>query len=146
MYLNSESLKPKFDHRSRIFELDPCDGFGKVCLIYRNTRAGRSRVFCAWAIVATLLKYYISEYLKKIYFITFVIYNLTFFVDVRFFLKCSGLLRGIRLTFETPSRTEQQMHGTACPINYLIQNLLPVLNCNLKSIHLSKFYIKNVLN
>ena len=33
-------LLPKLDERSRIFELDPCDGYGKVCLVYRNTKAG----------------------------------------------------------------------------------------------------------
>ncbi|XP_038072948.1 tubulin polyglutamylase complex subunit 2-like [Patiria miniata] len=32
--------KPHFDTRSRIFELDPCRGIAKVCLVYRNTRPG----------------------------------------------------------------------------------------------------------
>jgi len=32
--------KPKFDHRSRIFELDACDGNCKVCLVYRGTKLG----------------------------------------------------------------------------------------------------------
>ncbi|XP_022109629.1 tubulin polyglutamylase complex subunit 2-like [Acanthaster planci] len=32
--------KPHFDTRSRIFELDPCQGTAKVCLVYRNTRPG----------------------------------------------------------------------------------------------------------
>ncbi|KPP66159.1 hypothetical protein Z043_115372, partial [Scleropages formosus] len=27
---------PHFDSRSRIFELDPCSGNGKVCLVYKN--------------------------------------------------------------------------------------------------------------
>lgn len=31
---------PKFDHRSRIFELDACEGFGKVCFVYTNTKPG----------------------------------------------------------------------------------------------------------
>ena len=33
-------VKPKFDHRSRIFELDACDGYSKVCLVYRGTKLG----------------------------------------------------------------------------------------------------------
>ncbi|KAI0234613.1 Tubulin polyglutamylase complex subunit 2 [Lamellibrachia satsuma] len=37
---DSEISKPRFDHRSRIFELDHCDGFGKVCYVYRNTKPG----------------------------------------------------------------------------------------------------------
>ncbi|ELU13486.1 hypothetical protein CAPTEDRAFT_228643 [Capitella teleta] len=36
----SEKGNPHWDHRSRIFELDPCDGYGKVCLVYRNTAQG----------------------------------------------------------------------------------------------------------
>ncbi|XP_038072481.1 tubulin polyglutamylase complex subunit 2-like isoform X1 [Patiria miniata] len=32
--------KPHFDTRSRIFELDPCRGIAKVCLVYRNTKPG----------------------------------------------------------------------------------------------------------
>uniref|UniRef100_A0A8D0HEP5 Knr4/Smi1-like domain-containing protein n=1 Tax=Sphenodon punctatus TaxID=8508 RepID=A0A8D0HEP5_SPHPU len=30
--------KPRFDSRSLIFELDPCNGNGKVCLVYRQTK------------------------------------------------------------------------------------------------------------
>ncbi|KAK2183489.1 hypothetical protein NP493_310g01035 [Ridgeia piscesae] len=37
---DTKSPKPRFDHRSRIFELDHCDGFGKVCYVYRNTKPG----------------------------------------------------------------------------------------------------------
>ncbi|XP_070542797.1 tubulin polyglutamylase complex subunit 2-like isoform X1 [Ptychodera flava] len=32
--------KPHFDTRSRAFELDPCEGYGKVCLVYKNTKPG----------------------------------------------------------------------------------------------------------
>lgn len=32
--------KPHFDSRSRIFELDPCAGNGKVCLVYKNCSEG----------------------------------------------------------------------------------------------------------
>ncbi|POI25866.1 hypothetical protein CIB84_010383, partial [Bambusicola thoracicus] len=30
--------KPHFDSRSLIFELDPCNGNGKVCLVYKHTK------------------------------------------------------------------------------------------------------------
>ncbi|XP_078616408.1 tubulin polyglutamylase complex subunit 2-like [Branchiostoma floridae x Branchiostoma japonicum] len=33
-------VKPHFDSRSRIFELDPCEGTGKVCLVFKNTKPG----------------------------------------------------------------------------------------------------------
>ncbi|KAJ8287252.1 hypothetical protein GJAV_G00049400 [Gymnothorax javanicus] len=32
---------PHFDKRSRIFELDPCGGTGKVCLVYQNCTQGK---------------------------------------------------------------------------------------------------------
>ena len=32
--------RPKFDHSSRLFELDSCGGFGKVCLVYKDTKPG----------------------------------------------------------------------------------------------------------
>ncbi len=32
---------PHFDQRSRVFELDPCDGHGKVCLVYKETKPGK---------------------------------------------------------------------------------------------------------
>ncbi|XP_030623265.1 tubulin polyglutamylase complex subunit 2 [Chanos chanos] len=32
--------KPNFDSRSRVFELDPCNGNGKVCLVYQNCSPG----------------------------------------------------------------------------------------------------------
>lgn len=37
---DTEMSRPKFDQRSRIFELDACDGYGKVCLVYHNTKQG----------------------------------------------------------------------------------------------------------
>ena len=33
-------IKPHFDNRCKVFELDPCDGFGKVCLVYKDIKAG----------------------------------------------------------------------------------------------------------
>ncbi|XP_069819369.1 tubulin polyglutamylase complex subunit 2 isoform X2 [Dendropsophus ebraccatus] len=32
--------KPHFDSRNAIFELDPCDGNGKVCLVYKKHKPG----------------------------------------------------------------------------------------------------------
>ena len=32
--------KPKFDSRSRLFELDACDGYGKIILAYKDTKPG----------------------------------------------------------------------------------------------------------
>lgn len=33
-------VKPHFDNRCKVFELDPCDGHGKVCLVYKDVKAG----------------------------------------------------------------------------------------------------------
>lgn len=33
-------IKPHFDNRCKLFELDPCDGYGKVCLVYKDIKAG----------------------------------------------------------------------------------------------------------
>lgn len=32
--------RPTFDSRCKVFELDPCDSFGKVCLVYRESKTG----------------------------------------------------------------------------------------------------------
>ncbi|XP_045215779.2 tubulin polyglutamylase complex subunit 2-like isoform X1 [Mercenaria mercenaria] len=34
----SGTEKPTFDSRCKIFELDPCDGYGKVCLVYKENK------------------------------------------------------------------------------------------------------------
>ena len=31
---------PHFDDTSKNFEIDNCNGFGKVCLVYRNSKSG----------------------------------------------------------------------------------------------------------
>ncbi|KAJ7999703.1 hypothetical protein DPEC_G00197160 [Dallia pectoralis] len=36
----SGPAEPHFDSRSRIFELDPCSGNGKVCLVFKNCSKG----------------------------------------------------------------------------------------------------------
>uniref|UniRef100_A0AAY5L3Q0 Tubulin polyglutamylase complex subunit 2 n=1 Tax=Esox lucius TaxID=8010 RepID=A0AAY5L3Q0_ESOLU len=38
--LDWDEDQPHFDSRSRIFELDPCCGNGKVCLVYKNCLKG----------------------------------------------------------------------------------------------------------
>ncbi|XP_066021529.1 tubulin polyglutamylase complex subunit 2-like [Pocillopora verrucosa] len=35
-------LKPHFDNRCKVFELDPCDSYGKVCLVYKDIKAGET--------------------------------------------------------------------------------------------------------
>ncbi|XP_029436967.1 tubulin polyglutamylase complex subunit 2 isoform X2 [Rhinatrema bivittatum] len=35
-----EREKPHFDSRNLIFELDSCNGYGKVCLVYKVSKAG----------------------------------------------------------------------------------------------------------
>lgn len=37
---DDEDQHPHFDQRSRIFELDPCQGHGKVVLVYKDTKPG----------------------------------------------------------------------------------------------------------
>lgn len=32
--------KPTFDNRCKVFELDPCDGYGRVCLVYKESKTG----------------------------------------------------------------------------------------------------------
>ncbi|CAH3138253.1 unnamed protein product [Pocillopora meandrina] len=33
-------IKPHFDNRCKVFELDACDSYGKVCLVYKDIKAG----------------------------------------------------------------------------------------------------------
>uniref|UniRef100_A0A8C5LQ67 Tubulin polyglutamylase complex subunit 2 n=1 Tax=Leptobrachium leishanense TaxID=445787 RepID=A0A8C5LQ67_9ANUR len=37
---SDEEDQPHFDSRNSIFELDPCNGNGKVCLVYKTSRPG----------------------------------------------------------------------------------------------------------
>ena len=37
-------VRPHFDSRSKVFELDPCGGFGKVCLVYNDLKAGEEKI------------------------------------------------------------------------------------------------------
>ncbi|XP_075439832.1 tubulin polyglutamylase complex subunit 2-like [Ascaphus truei] len=38
--IEGPSVKPHFDSRNVIFELDPCNGNGKVCLVYKTSKPG----------------------------------------------------------------------------------------------------------
>ena len=38
-------IKPHFDERNRIYELDSCNGSGKVCLVYKDLKAGTNKIF-----------------------------------------------------------------------------------------------------
>ncbi|XP_064609475.1 tubulin polyglutamylase complex subunit 2-like [Liolophura sinensis] len=33
-------IKPRFDSTCKLYELDPCDGYGKVCLVYKGCKIG----------------------------------------------------------------------------------------------------------
>lgn len=43
-----KAKQPRFDNRSRIFELDSCNSFGKICLVYLDTKPGSDnyKYFC----------------------------------------------------------------------------------------------------
>ena len=43
---DDEFSSPHFDRRSRIFELDSCQGIAKVCLVYTDTKPGKIHVKC----------------------------------------------------------------------------------------------------
>jgi len=44
---------PHFDGRSRVFEIDSCSGFGKVCLVYRKSTPGISTILFGIKAVVT---------------------------------------------------------------------------------------------
>ncbi|KAL2099576.1 hypothetical protein ACEWY4_003970 [Coilia grayii] len=53
--------KPHFDSRSRIFELDPCAGNGKVCLVYNNCTEGEVAQQCdVWFLDRSLYWHYLT--------------------------------------------------------------------------------------
>ncbi|TRY95129.1 hypothetical protein DNTS_003842 [Danionella cerebrum] len=53
--------KPHFDTRSRIFELDACNGNGKVCLVYKSCSPGVSAQQCEiWFLDRSLFWHFIS--------------------------------------------------------------------------------------
>ncbi|XP_067090622.1 tubulin polyglutamylase complex subunit 2 isoform X1 [Osmerus mordax] len=53
--------KPCFDSRSRIFELDPCNGNGKVCLVYKDCAKGVVAQQCdVWFLDRSLYWHYMT--------------------------------------------------------------------------------------
>ena len=65
-------MRPHFDSRSKVFELDPCGGFGKVCLVYNDLKAGeeknRTSILFGFDFVFCVLVDY-NSLLKKPFFI-----------------------------------------------------------------------------
>ncbi|XP_060583884.1 tubulin polyglutamylase complex subunit 2-like isoform X2 [Ruditapes philippinarum] len=58
----SGTEKPTFDCRCKIFELDPCDGYGKVCLVYKeNKTGGTDPKIEVWFLDRALRWHYIAE-------------------------------------------------------------------------------------
>ncbi|XP_048875862.1 tubulin polyglutamylase complex subunit 2 isoform X3 [Brienomyrus brachyistius] len=53
---------PRFDSSTRIFELDPCNGNGKVCLVYQNCTPGMLANHCeVWFLDRALYWYYLTS-------------------------------------------------------------------------------------
>jgi len=85
--------KPTFDARCKIYELDPCDGFGKVCLVYKESKTGEpapvylhvshtvkhSSIYC---LCTTMFHIHIS--LSCLYVVISSIEFLVLFMKVRF--------------------------------------------------------------
>ncbi|XP_007895328.1 tubulin polyglutamylase complex subunit 2 [Callorhinchus milii] len=56
------SEKPRFGSDSRIFELDSCNGNGKVCLIYKNVKSGAASVHAEiWFLDRALYWHFITS-------------------------------------------------------------------------------------
>nr|XP_046166661.1 tubulin polyglutamylase complex subunit 2 [Oncorhynchus gorbuscha] len=54
-------VEPHFDSRSRIFELDPCSGNGKVCLVYKDCTEGVVAQKCeVWFLDRSLYWHYLT--------------------------------------------------------------------------------------
>lgn len=66
-----ESFFPKFDESSRNFELDNCNGYGKVCLVYRNTNKQGNNFSEQnteiWFLDRSLQWYYLTSSFKSYY-------------------------------------------------------------------------------
>lgn len=60
--------KPCFDSRFKLFELDPCDGYGKVCLVYRESRTGGTDPKVEiWFLDRSLAWHYITDSFTSYY-------------------------------------------------------------------------------
>ncbi|KAH3834213.1 tubulin polyglutamylase complex subunit 2-like isoform X2 [Dreissena polymorpha] len=64
----SGTERPSWDTRCRIFELDPCDGYGKVCLVYKeNKTGGADPKIEIWFLDRALRWHYITESFTSYY-------------------------------------------------------------------------------
>ncbi|XP_055481394.1 tubulin polyglutamylase complex subunit 2 [Psammomys obesus] len=53
--------KPHFDNRSAIFELDSCNGNGKVCLVYKNGKPGLAHATEIWFLDRALYWHFLTD-------------------------------------------------------------------------------------
>ncbi|XP_035865030.1 tubulin polyglutamylase complex subunit 2 [Phyllostomus discolor] len=53
--------KPHFDSRSVIFELDPCNGNGKVCLVYKNGKPALAKDTEIWFLDRALYWHFLTD-------------------------------------------------------------------------------------
>uniref|UniRef100_A0A8C6DCE5 Tubulin polyglutamylase complex subunit 2 n=1 Tax=Moschus moschiferus TaxID=68415 RepID=A0A8C6DCE5_MOSMO len=53
--------KPHFDSRSVIFELDPCNGNGKVCLVYKRGKPGLAQDTEIWFLDRALYWHFLTD-------------------------------------------------------------------------------------
>ncbi|XP_007535471.1 tubulin polyglutamylase complex subunit 2 isoform X1 [Erinaceus europaeus] len=53
--------KPHFDSRSVIFELDPCSGHGKVCLVYKRGKPGLAQDSEIWFLDRALYWHFLTD-------------------------------------------------------------------------------------
>ncbi|CAI5787979.1 Uncharacterized protein PODLI_1B003743 [Podarcis lilfordi] len=53
--------KPHLDSRSLVFELDPCRGNGKVCLVYKNTKPGVTPYSAIWLLDRALYWHFLTK-------------------------------------------------------------------------------------
>ncbi|KAL4228178.1 Tubulin polyglutamylase complex subunit 2 [Mactra antiquata] len=60
--------RPTFDSRCRIYELDPCDGNGKVCLVYKESKTGGTEPKIEiWFLDRSLSWHYIADSFTSYY-------------------------------------------------------------------------------
>ncbi|XP_006889257.1 PREDICTED: tubulin polyglutamylase complex subunit 2 isoform X4 [Elephantulus edwardii] len=56
-----QPAKPHFDSRSVIFELDSCNGNGKVCLVYKNGKPGLAQDTEIWFLDRALYWHFLTD-------------------------------------------------------------------------------------
>ncbi|XP_036892466.1 tubulin polyglutamylase complex subunit 2, partial [Sturnira hondurensis] len=63
----NQPKKPHFDSRSVIFELDPCNGNGKVCLVYKNGKPALAKDTEIWFLDRALYWHFLTETFTSYY-------------------------------------------------------------------------------